>query len=212
MANVDFYTLVTGYSHNLRVNGSGLGLFGTGGFAKSVVVGAYQDTTYVTDRYGATQGAQVNNVKYIHPSSGELAGSVVLDLQKIPNYQSTLNIRVTNSTAIRVENVNLYIYDNDPNSTNNPASGVVCKVAEIIHLGTDQAVTGSGDTTWYTPTGSSVIMPLSQSPGISGLYAGNGTSSTRSDTTHDWYVAISASPNSIGAKTNFALSFLAEYL
>lgn len=210
MASVDFYSLVTGYEHNLRISGSGLGFFGTGGFGKSVTVGSYQDTTYITDGAAAVQGAQINNVKFKHAGSGEVAGSVVLALQKIPNYQATGMIRVTDTTAIKVESANLYVYDRV--STNNNPSGVTCKVAEIIHVGTDQAVTGSGDTTWYTPTGSSVIVPLSNSPGLSGAYAGNGTSSTRADTTHDWFYAISASPNSIGAKTQFGLMFTAEYL
>jgi len=210
MASVDFYSLVTGYDYNLKISGSGLGFFGSGGWAKSVNVGSYSDTTFVTDGNGATHGAQINNVKYVHPSSGEVAGNTVLALQNIPNYQSTINIRVTNDTAIRVESAKLYIYDRV--STNNPASGVTCKVAEVIHLGEDQEVTGSGDTTWYTPTGSSVTVTLSDSPGMSGLWAGNGAGSTHEDTRHDWFVAISASPNFISAKTQFGLLFEAEFL
>ncbi len=208
MASVDFYSLTTGYDYNLRVSGSGLGFYSSGGFNHSVTVGAYQDTTYVTDAYSAIQGAQINNVKYMHPGSGQVAGGVVLDLQKIPNYQATLNIRVTNDTAIRVENAKLYIYDRV--NKNNPASGVTCKVAEIIHTGTDQAITGSGDTTWSTPTGSSVVLSLCNSPGISGNWASD--TSTHSDNTHDYFVAISASPNSIGAKSQFGMWFEAEYL
>jgi hypothetical protein len=210
MASVDFFAINIGYDYNLKISGSGLGFFASGGWGRSVSVGEYQETTFVTDGNAAVHGAQINNVKYVHPSSGEVAGSTVLDLLNIPNYQATLNIRVTHSEAIQIQSPTLYIYDRV--STNNPASGVTCKVAEIIHLGEDQEVTGSGDTTWYTPTGSSVVVPLSPSPGISGLWAGDGTDSTHTDTRHDWFVSLSASPSTIGAKTQFGLSFSAEYL
>lgn len=208
MAAIDFYTLTTGYDYNLRVSGSGLGFFANG-WGKSVAVGSYQDTTFITDSNASQQGAQINNVKYRHPNSGELAGSVVIPLTGIPNYQATLNIRVTNTDAIRVESPTLYIYDRV--NKNNPASGVTTKVAEIIHLSTSQAEAGSGDQSWATPGGSAVTLSISPSPGISGFYAGGGTGSTRSDTRHDWYVAISSSPNAIGAKT-YGLWFEVEYI
>jgi len=193
------------------LSGSGLGFYGDAGFGASVRVGEWQGRTFITNANGTTQGPEVDNVKYLNAGSGILgqSGSGIA-LTSIPNYQATLNIRFTYDTPVKTQNVELRIYDRtDPNK---PASGVTTKVAEIIHPANDQSNTGSGDTTWHTPGGSGVTVPLAPSPGISGLYAGNGSNSTWSDTQHDWYVAISASPDSIGSKTQYGLYVSLEFL
>lgn len=211
-ASIDFRT--AGYLYGIQsLNNSGLGFFGAGGFGQSVAVGAWQDTTYVTDGNGVSQGPQGNNTKWIHPASGQLAGSVNINLASLPNYQSTLNIHFTNDTPVRLQNSKVYIYDRI--STSNLPSGVTTAVANIIHPNPTQGAGGSGSPTWEFPAGSSYIN-LSQfsngvafSPGQSG-YGAQGGSTT--DMTHDLYVAVSASPNSIGAKTYFGLLFSTEFL
>jgi hypothetical protein len=97
----------------------------------------------------------------------------------------------------------------DRSNINNDPSGVTCKVAEIIHPGDTQIPEGSGDTSWITAHGSAVVVDLVASPGISGL-SPNGPETTQTD--HDWYLAISASPDSIGSKTQFGLYCSLEYL
>lgn len=190
-----------------NLNGSGLGFYGSS-FGSSVEVGAYQDTTWITDGNGTSQGPQVDNVKWTHPNSGSINGAASKALTDIPNHLATLNIRFTHTSAVRTQNAKLRIYDRS-NINNNP-SGVTCKVAEIIHPSTTQTGTlGSGDSSWETPTGSSAIMDLVASPGMSGLRQ-NGSST--SEMRHDWYVAISPSPDSIGSKTQFGLYFQTEYL
>lgn len=62
----------------------------------------------------------------------------------------------------------------------------------------------------YTVGGSGIIVPLSDSPGPSGIYAQDGNDGA-SATQHDWYIACSASPNTIGSKTQFGLRFSLEY-
>lgn len=212
MATINF--IAGGY--NLPINnlsGSGLGFFGSAGFGNSVSVGAYQGSTYITDGNGINQGPQVNNVQWVHPNSGEVQNGAILALTSIPNYQGTLNIQFTNPTPCRVQNSKLFIYDRV--STNNPPSGVTCAVANLIHPNTTQTAGGSGDVSWEFPAGSSYIL-LSQlsngggfSPGVSGL-SPNGPSTI--DSEHDFYVAISASPNSIGSKTSFGCLFSTEFL
>lgn len=189
--------------------GSGLGFYGDSGFAASVKVGFWQGRTFITNSAGTTQGPEVDNVKYLNAGSGILgqAGSGIA-LTCVPNYQATLNIRSTNDTAVQVMNGLVYIYDRV--SINNSPSGVSCAVAEIIHPNTTQGNSGSGDTTWAFPAGTGVTLSLSPSPGVSGLYAGNGSNSTKTDTQHDHYLAISASPNTIGSKT-FGLYVDVEY-
>lgn len=213
MATISFISQGgSNYSVN-NMGGSGLGFFGTGGFGQSVAVGSYQDTTFITNGNGTTQGPQVNNVKYISANTGQLPGGTNVNLTSLPNYQSTLNVRFTHNSAVRVQNVYLYIYDRV--STSNPASGVTTAVANIIHPDTNQTATGSGNTTWQFPAGTGYLI-LSQlangnsfSPGMSGLGTGGGGTT---DTQHDFYVAMSASPNSIGSKTSFGTYIYLEYL
>jgi hypothetical protein len=185
-----------------------LGFYG-GGFGFSVEVASFQDTTFITNGAGTSQGPQVDNIKWKDSASGIVNGaSSGVALTAIPNYLATLNIRFTHASAVKTQNTKLRIYDRS--NINNDASGVTTKVAEIIHANISQALNnGSGDTTWNTPAGSAVIMDLVAAPGMSGQSV-NGPSTTMDR--HDWYVAISASPDSIGSKTLYGLYVELEYL
>jgi hypothetical protein len=205
MATIDFRS-----NEGFTIGSSGLGFFGAAGFGASVKIGEYQDRTYITNSNGTAQGAEVDNTKWSHSSSGIIgpgASGVSINLQNIPNYQSTLNIRFTHGSVIQTQNAVVQIYDRV--DTANSPSGVTCKVAEIIHPETLQSVTGSGDSTWITPSGSTTTVPLVSSPGVSGIRP-NGSST--SGIQHDWYLAVSASPNSIGSKDDFGLYFSVEYV
>lgn len=197
------------YADDNNLGGSGLGFFGSS-FGASVEVGSYQDTTYITDGNGVNQGGVTYNNKWANTSgvyNSSLGATSLKNLREIPNYVATLNIRFTHATAVKLQNTKLRIYDRS--NINNAASGVLTKVAQIIHPGITADFTGSGDSSWITPAGSSVIMDLEYSPGQSGLH---GTSTTWTDTEHDYYVLISANPESIGAKTMFCLYVQTEYL
>lgn len=205
MASIDFYA-----GENFGINnlaGSGLGFFG-GGFGFSVNVGEYQDSTFITNGAGTSQGPQTDNIKWLNSASGIINGaSSGVALTAIPNYLATLNVRFTHDSAVQTQNAKLRIYDRS--NINKAASGVTTKVAELIHPDTVQNNTGSGDSAWNTPAGSAVIMDLVASPGMSGLSPnGPSTSADR----HDWYTAISASPDSIGSKSLFGLYVELEYL
>lgn len=193
------------------LSGSGLGFYGDAGFGASVRVGEWQGRTFITNGNGTSQGPEVDNIKYLNAGSGIIgqAGSGVA-LTCIPNYLATLNVRFTYDTAVKTQNVQLRIYDRS--NPNNPASGVTTKVAELIHPSLTQANNGSGDTTWNTPGGSGSTVSLAPSPGVSGLYAGNGNNGLWTDAQHDWYLAISASPDSIGSKTQYGLYVSLEFL
>lgn len=205
MATISFYADELAVQN---LSGSGLGFFGAS-FGQSVEVGAYQDTTYITDGNGVTQGAAIENTKWVHPASGinSTLGLNADDLTHIPNRVATLNIRFEHSAAVKVQNAKLRIYDRS--NINNAASGVLTKMAQLIHIDPTQGAGGLGDATWNTPAGSAVIMDLVGSPGVSGLQT---TSTVYTDTRHDWYTVISASPSTIGAKTMFGLYFSCEYL
>lgn len=215
MANIYFYAQKPDGS-SVDIGVSGLGFYGSGTFGTSVAVNAYQDATYITNSDGSAQGAQINNVKFpIGATSSGMVSGTNYNLKDIPNKYSTLNIRFTNSAQCQVQNVNLFIYDR-VNPVNAP-SGVQTQVAEIINPTGTLAVgnnKGSGDAAW-TMLGTALPnnpLLLAQSPGSGGLNAGNGSVSVTPATQHDWYVALSASPTTIGSKTSYGLYISLEYL
>jgi hypothetical protein len=202
-------------SDNEIPTGSGLGFYG-GTFGASVRVGEYNQTTYITNPAGTAQGAAADNIKYSNIASGIVNSATgAIFLRNIPNQEATLNIRFTYDTAVNVQNVTVKIYDRT--TTTSAATGVTTFVSELIHFGTSQAsALGSGGATWMVFSGSSVSanqsLTLAVSPGISGFAAGNGSASTHVDTRHDWYLALSASPDSIGSKQLYGLYASLEYL
>ncbi len=210
MATVEFYA-GQGTPYQI-VGGSGLGYYGATGFASSVITGEYADTVFITNSAGSDEGPQANNFKWI-PSdnvgvgSGTINGTPDLQLSYLPNSQATLNCRFTHASSIFTQNAEVRIYDRT--SINSGPSGVTCMAAEIIHVVPSQGAGGSGDLDWISPAGSSVVLELVDSPGISGE-APNGTSTQ--DTTHDWYMVLSISPDSVGSKTLVGLYFSTEYL
>jgi len=216
--------------------GSGLGFYG-GGFGISVPVGSYQDTTYVTNANGTSSGVKGSNTKYTSVSGLSHNGSTAINNSGTPNYYAPLRVRFEHSTAVRVQNCKLRIFDR--NDIAQQASGVTTKVYEVRHphptegeSATYGALDHRGIAThgWYEydPAESMTDMDLTASPGVSGLNTvagetlptGDGSyynwltneGSAHESKWHDWYMAISASPDSIGSKTNYAMYFTCEYL
>lgn len=216
--------------------GSGLGFYG-GGFGISVPVGAYQDSTYVTNSNGTASGIKVNNTKFGSVSGVSHNGGLEIDNEDMPNYYAPLNVRFTHSEAVRVQNCKLRIFDR--NDIDNLASGVTTKVYEVRHphpLAQDDANAGdlahrgSADNAWqeFDPEDAQFDMSMTSSPGMSGLntiagetlpglYTGSynwltNEGSAHEASRHDWYIALSASPDSIGSKTDYGLYFTCEYL
>ena len=111
MAQLHFLINQTGYDYDLKLGGSGLAFFGDSGYGSSVEVGKYQGTTFVSDGNGTSRGAQANNIKYFNAGSGIIGttGSGI-GLRAIPNYQSTLNVRFTHTSKVKVQNCQLRIY------------------------------------------------------------------------------------------------------
>jgi hypothetical protein len=205
MPSIDFYAGENNNINNLA--GSGLGFYGDSGFGYSIAVGSYNGRTFITDSTGTAQGPEADNCKYLN-TSGVIVGQTGsgINLLALPNYLASLNIRFTHSSAVKIQNAKIYAYDR-VNKNNNP-SGVTLYAAEIIHPSTTQSATGSGDSTWINVKGSGTTLSLVNSPGVSGL-SPSGANTSQSQ--HDWYVALSATPTSVGAK-EFALWMELEYL
>jgi hypothetical protein len=107
---------------------------------------------------------------------------------------------------VQVQNAKIYGYDR-VNKVNSP-SGANLYTAQIIHPDTTQVLNGSGSITWVNVKGSGTTLPLTSGPGTSGL-SPNGPNTI--DARHDWYLAMTASPATVGAK-EFGLWMELEYL
>lgn len=189
--------------------GSGLAWYGANA-GSPIPVGSYNQRCYIAPSDGTSQGAEATNNMWVSATGVVVgqAGSGIL-LTQLPNHQATLQIRFTNDTAVQATTNSVRIYDRY--SIDNDPSGITVKLAEIIHPAIAQTATGSGDSTWTNVYGSGSVLSLAPSPGCSGQYAGNGSNSTWTDTVHDWYVAASVQPASIGSKT-FGAYVSIEYI
>jgi hypothetical protein len=151
-----------------------------------------------------------------------------VNLDKLPNYLCPLNIRFTHTEAVKVQNCKLRIFDRD--NIDNHASGVVTYVYEARHPASSQVISnlshrGRAANSWYQfdPVEAMVDMLFTTSPGVSGTNTNSqDTSPTLAYTSnqgslhtsirHDWYVALSSEPITIGSKTQYGLYFTVEYL
>lgn len=191
------------------LGGSGIGFYGAA-FGTSVQVGQYQDSTFVTDSNGTTQGPATNNCKWASSSGVKWRGlSPDIHLQALPNQSGSLQIRFTYDTPVKTQNAQVRIFDRT-NKDNDPV-GVTAMVAELMHPDPVVTLPGSpsGSSAWVNAKGSGTVLNLTASPGLSGARPSG--VDTQSDT-HDWYLAMSASPDSIGSKTAFGLYVELEYL
>lgn len=202
-----------GATYDSDITGSGLGFYGSAGFGTSVQVGQYQDTSFITDGAGAVNGGSARNCKFVDSSGVAVDGGSRLDLSSLTLTSGTVNVRFTFDTPVKTQNAELRIYDRS--DEDNPASGVTSQVAQLAPggSGVDQS-SGSGQLQaahngFLALGGSGTTMTLLSSPG-SGATHVSGINTT--DTRHDWYACLSASPDSIGSKTLYGLWVELEYL
>ncbi len=238
MATIQFYANVKPESGNTgsgnlidHAAGSGVGFYGNG-FNVSVPVGGYQTQTYVTNSTGSAQGVRLNNTAVggaVSANQVAINGGTAIDLQALPNMSCPLNLRFSHGSEVRVQNCKLFVFDRV--NKNNAASGVTTYVYEARHPsnteGTSLALTHRPSTAghaWKVFNTAGASLDLTASPGSGGLNSTttdtnsgaklwttqNGESHTSLQ--HDWYVALSSSPDSIGSKTSYGLFFQLEYL
>jgi len=175
------------------------------------------------------------------PNSGvQIQGGVTTGTSGIPNIAAPLNIRFEHSEGVRVQNCKLRIFDRSDIAQH--ASGVTTQVYEVRHphptegvdFGNDigplkhRGVTDAHGWTQFADGFSMTDMVMTAGPGPSGLNTNSSEVLATGDgaytnwisqsgescraTRHDWFIAMSASPDSIGSKTDFGLYFTLEYL
>lgn len=128
-----------------NIQGSGLGFFGST-FGSSVQIGSYNDSTFITNSNGTTNGGAAFNNKYTAAASGQAFGvGSGIPLIRINGFHRTLDIHFDHTTPVNVQNAQFRIYDRV--NINNPASGVNTKVAELVNFN------GQNYTSWLATPG-----------------------------------------------------------
>lgn len=214
-AAIDFYA-GEGAGVWTDMNTSGLGFFGAA-FATSVQVGQYQDSTFITNGGGSVNEGAVTNCKFdTSDGSGILVnGDVAVQPSAIAINSGTMNIRFTftsPATAVQTQNCELRITNRLVSTSG--AVGVTTQVLQIANGGSGVSTSGTAEALadhlgWIAPSGDSVVVSLLSSAGSGGL---SPSGVDTKDARHDWYIALSATPLSIGAKTAYGLYVQLEYL
>ena len=206
-AAIDFYH----GNGTTALSTSGVGFYGAT-FGSSVQVASFQDSTFVTNSNGTVNGGALNNNKYVGTSSGvQVNGDSTVNLNTVALASGSLNVRFTFDSVVMTQNGQFRIMDRV--DADAPASGVTSEVAQLCNGGSgvnqSTGAAQAGHNGWMALAGSGTVMTLLSSPGSGGL-SPNGTGTT--DTRHDFYLALSASPSSIGSKTSFGGYLALEYL
>jgi hypothetical protein len=152
-------------------------------FGTNVVVGAYQDTTHLSNSSDAhtascTTNSHIMNTKYLTGTTVSIngGGSVTLAANTVPTTaQCGLKWNFQDGASVTTSNGIFYAYDGATDAT--PMAGVTFQAGEGGVGGT---------TTWVAANGSGSALALQD----------NTTS-----TTHDFFLFTSVSPTSTGAKT-----------
>jgi len=186
MATIKFYGNVTDETQDLidHTTGSGIGFFGSQ-FGVPVALTDVQQTTWVTTEDGGDAGNQLNNnALFSNPAPAEttvegkikINGADPINLSRLPNYLTTLNIRFEHETPVIASQPKIIIFDRS--AITQHAVDVKTYVYEARHplAGQDKtnlAHRGKAENHWSTfdpgVGGNPTPMSLSNSPGPSGL-------------------------------------------
>lgn len=188
MATISFKNPANG----VDITSSGIGFYFSGGFGASVPVGSYQASTYITNSNGTVNGGTLTNCRFRHANSGQI-GSVTLNLTHIPNIEATVQVRFTHDSAVLVQNILTKSTARDDEFVG--PTGFTLQCAEIRHTGVAEIAGGLGSSSWTSLFGSGAAstLYLTNSPGSGGFATGVST-------VHDWFLALSASPTTVGTK------------
>jgi hypothetical protein len=185
-----------------------LGFFGTGGpqgtpFA--VIIDRYQDKTFITNMSGTNLGVapwglrasgQLINHKYLTSNTTNINGGGSVALSTVPIASGTLLIRFVPSGAVSVVTQNAALRAVILNST----SGVD-NVTSVVTGLKIQGFEPISDSAWTQMAGAGAIDNQLQ-------FNDHNTSNTR----HDFFACLSASPEAVGQRNNFGFFMIIEFL
>lgn len=148
--------------------------FSDGTFGNPITVGAYNGGTHVRSSGGVddSSGNSPRNVKYVASGTADW-GDGTESLADMLTGEATLKLTISESTNITVTDITMYAYDGTT-TTDAP-------------VGMDVYLAEQGDEAWTNADGSAAALTISDSDTPA--------------TDHYFYVAVSASPSSVGVKS-----------
>lgn len=162
-----------------------IGFYGTT-FGDAIAVGSYQDTTHHENSGGTHQctTTHIHNVKYISSGQFQLDGGATETLNgtNLTTAECTLKINFAHGSSVVTSLAKIWA-DDGTTSTAVPTN-ITFQVAE------------QGDTAWANAEGSAAALALDD----------NTTA-----TSHDFYLALSASPEAVGDLTAFRIQVQLTY-
>jgi len=175
-----------GSSWNDFAAGNMIGFYGSTTYGTKVQVGSYQDGMHLRTSSGTDTDAcgspHMDNIKYLTSTTCSINGGSSVNVSTITQ-NDCVRIKFTDgSTSVTTENGKFYAYDGTTDT--NAPTGVTAQALE------------QGDSSWTACGGSGNAVSITdQSAAV----------------THYYYVAMSASPTSVGEKTNFAWKISLDY-
>lgn len=166
------------FTHNLQgstdteITSSDVLQFAGGSFDAKIQVGNYQDSTHV-DSGGSdkSSGNSPNNCKYVDSSTVNANGSDG-SVSGLADADATLDIQFDHATSVNTESAVFYAYD---------GSDTADAPVEV-----DFQCFETGDSNWTNAEGSGSALSLADQAAA---------------TTHNFYIATSLSPDTVGDKS-----------
>lgn len=157
---------------------------GSGGFDDPVTVNAYNDTTHVESSVGAddSSGNTPNNNKFVSQDGGTGGdsqadwGDGTEDIDAILDAECSLKINFAHGSAVVVSAHTIWAYDGSTDTA--------------VPTGVDFRIAEQADTNFTEAEGSAAAL---------------GVTNSASATSHDFFFIVSASPTSVGEKTDFVV-------
>ncbi len=170
-----------------------LGFFGAN-FGFSIRVGEFNNTNFVTDDNGVTNFGQAPNLRFANISGAFVASELTAtELLEVDNTETTLRIRLNTDGSVGTQNSAFRAFDRV--AIGNDPSGVTVRAAEMLKP--SPSIRGSGSVNWETIAGATDLSLFDQ---------------VAASSIHEWYVALTVSPDSIGEKTDLGFYFETEFL
>ena len=158
--------------------------FANATFDSAVVVSEYQDTTHVETSVGGdkSSGNSPHNTKYLTSSTLSLNGASSSNVVDLTTGNCPLKINFSDASSVATSGAVLYGYDGT--TTTAVPTGVTFQAFE------------QGDSAWTNAEGSGSAVSIADQT---------------ASTSHDYYFGISASPESVGTKTDFKIRIELTY-
>ena len=152
--------------------------FAGGTFDSAITVSSYNDSTHVESNVGAddSSGNTPHNNKYLTSNTVSLNGAGSTSLSATTEAACALKYNFAHGSAVAVTGHTFYAYDGT--TTTAVPTGVTFQASE------------QGDANWTNAEGSAAAVSITDSA---------------SATSHDFFLQVSASPESVGEKTAFKL-------